>query len=254
MPDTTVQGRSWTVEGTRAVLRNGVGGRIDVAHPEDGLCSVTIDKHRLTGQLLRTHSNGYDRFVWPLPVADSYVRGTDLVASYQPSADWPYSPQIYWRANALESIDGLIGSLSLLVSVQTHLLETHPQVAVTTHLEADEVWQLMPGSDNCIQVGRNEIHAAYPTSPGMYCVLVRLTHLPVSYCEFMRSSDFNALDVANDGTGSYRINWALFGEFLEKGVIRRARAFSAFLPRTNDLELAAACCDMLKLDSLPLTT
>ena len=36
--------------------------------------------------------------------------------------------------------------------------------------------------------------------------------------------------------------WHLFADFLEKGVIRRARVHAALLPRENDFELAVECC------------
>src|SRR5437870_69563 len=35
---------------------------------------------------------------WPLPIAETYVRGNDLVATYRPIDNWPYSPQLYWCA------------------------------------------------------------------------------------------------------------------------------------------------------------
>ena len=34
----------------------------------------------------------------------------------------------------------------------------------------------------------------------------------------------------------------MFADFLEKGVIRRARVHAAVLPRENDVELAIECC------------
>jgi hypothetical protein len=54
--------------------------------------------------------------------------------------------------------------------------------------------------------------------------------------------------------GNYGVQWQLFSEFLEKGVIRRARVHGAFLRREGDVETAAACCDALERESLPLTT
>jgi hypothetical protein len=50
------------------------------------------------------------------------------------------------------------------------------------------------------------------------------------------------------------LEWRLFSEFLEKGVIRRARVHAAILPRQNDLEIAAACCAAIDRLELPLTT
>ena len=56
----------------------------------------------------------------------------------KPTDDWPFSPQLYWRANSLRAVDGVLASASLLVSVQTHLLDTVPQIAVASQLPCDE--------------------------------------------------------------------------------------------------------------------
>jgi hypothetical protein len=60
--------------------------------------------------------------------------------------------------------------------------------------------------------------------------------------------------VGHDDQGISTAQWTLFAEFLEKGVIRRARLHSAFLRREHDLDIAAACCVTIERDSLPLTT
>jgi hypothetical protein len=41
---------------------------------------------------------------------------------------------------------------------------------------------------------------------------------------------------------------------LEKGVIRRARLQSLFVPRENDVQLVAECCRAIESRPLPLTT
>src|SRR3990172_8332768 len=90
-----------------------VSGRVDVSHPELGLHHVAINGRKLPGSLLCIRGDS----TWPLAVAEAYVRGNDLVARYQPVEDWPYSPHVYWCADRLEGVQGLIGSLSLLIFV-----------------------------------------------------------------------------------------------------------------------------------------
>jgi hypothetical protein len=46
----------------------------------------------------------------------------------------------------------------------------------------------------------------------------------------------------------------MFSEFLEKGVIRKARVHSAFIERAKDIQIAAACCETIERSALPLTT
>jgi hypothetical protein len=249
------QDRSWALEGTRGALRGGaLAACVDAAHPEFGLRDVKLSERRVTAHLLQVQREANDAYDWPLPLAETYVRGADLVSSYQPSEDWPYSPQIYWRAGALDFRDGLLGSMSLLLSVQTHLLNTHPKIVVSSHLASQEVVLVTADRGQCVKAESIARDCTIQPSIGVCCLMRRLTDLPISYVEFMPASDFQSLRVRNDDEGNNCAQWQLFAEFLEKGVIRRARLHSAFLRRENDLSLAAACCDAIERDSLPLTT
>jgi hypothetical protein len=246
---------SWALERTSGALRGGtLAGCVDVSHPDLGLRNVQLGERHLTGHFFCVHRDAVGSKDWPLSVAEAYVRGTDLVASYQPSADWPYSPQIYWRANAIDSFEGVLGSLSLLVSVQTHLLDTHPKIVVTSQLAAKEVLHVTPDGGKCVKADSIARDCTIQPAMGICCLVHRLTGTPISYAEFMPASDYQSLQVRNDDNGNWNVQWTLFAEFLEKGVIRRARLHGAFLRRENDLDLAAACCEAIERDSLPLTT
>jgi hypothetical protein len=85
-------------------------------------------------------------------------------------------------------------------------------------------------------------------------VLHRLTELPISYAELMPGSDFRALTVRQTAHGEYQAEWDLFADFLEKGVIRKARLQTAFLPRENDVQIALEYCAAIERRPLPLTT
>ena len=69
----------------------------------------------------------------------------------------------------------------------------------------------------------------------------------------MPTTDFRQLAIDHDKS-TIGSRWQLFGEFLEKGVIRRARLQSLFLPRENDVQLAAEACQSIERRPLPLTT
>jgi hypothetical protein len=131
----------WKLRGNVAELSCGqISGRIDVWRPNAGLHHVTMDAEKLATDLLRVYrGDGKNDKSWPSLVAESYVRGQDFVAIYQPSNDWPFSPQVYWRANSLCGVHGVLASISLLVSVQTHLLDTVPQIAVSSQVPCDEI-------------------------------------------------------------------------------------------------------------------
>jgi hypothetical protein len=179
---------------------------------------------------------GDDATGWPAQLADTYVRGGDLVAAYGRMPNWPFAPQIYWRAESIAVPQTLLATLSLMVSIQTDSLETHPAIRVATRLAAVEVGE----------VG----HAA---GSGAQALLWRLTGQDVSYVEIVPSSDFCDVSIECDADGHFTATWSLFGEFLEKGVIRRIQVMSAFLPRERDEELAAECCRALARRPLPLT-
>jgi hypothetical protein len=75
-----------------------------------------------------------------------------------------------------------------------------------------------------------------------------------SYAEIMPRSDYKNLRVVRETEGTWRTGWELFADFLEKGVICRARLYGVFLPRANDRELAVAYFDAITKRPLPLTT
>jgi hypothetical protein len=69
----------------------------------------------------------------------------------------------------------------------------------------------------------------------------------------MPSADFRQLICSSGLRGEQCAEWHLFSDFLEKGVIRRARVYGVLLPRKNDIELALECCSKFERSPLPLT-
>jgi len=194
----------------------------------------------------------HQRTSWPLD--DAYVRGADLVATYAPANDWPFSPQIYWRINPSDAAEQY-NSLSLLVSVQTHLLETWPHISIESHLRSAELLLVSAGTDDEADphvLGRGD-HVFSP-SASAGCLVHRIAGADFSYAEIMPPSDFRELRLSWSADGSCHAAWLLFADFLEKGVIWRARLQSLLMPRKKDVELAQACCRAIDQRPLPLTT
>jgi hypothetical protein len=254
----------WGIEQSVGAFGGGaLSGRVDVAHPDLGLCGLQLHGNLIEGNWLSVgrdvessseqSSSTQAGNRWPLELADAYVRGADLVAGYRPASDWPYSPQIYWRLGELDAVAGVVGSLSLLVSVQTHLLDTFPRIVVGSTVGSGDVIHLATGSgkqaDSRPLSGDMEIQA----SSGVCCILRRPAGDAWSYAEFMPASDFRTVRAWREDIGNCRVEWRLFAEFLEKGVIRRARVHAAFLQRENDVDAAGACCKAIERESLPLT-
>jgi hypothetical protein len=259
----------WSLKETIAQLKYGqLSGEVNLALPHNGLIVPSLAVRNVCCTLLGARRSAEsiatdeqalrdgEHALWPLPIADRYVRGNDLVAAYQAVDHWPYSPQLYWHTGLLDAVHGVIASLSLFVSVQTQLLDTHPQITVVSQA---------PGQEMLRAVIREDGHAlaqpvksdAYESPAGeMCCMIHRLAGAPVSYIELVTSSDFSAVrGLVSDGSepGNFS-EWRLFSEFLEKGVIRKACVHGALVPQKDDVELAIECCRVAQKCPLPLTT
>src|SRR6478672_3711736 len=128
----------------------------------------------------------------PLPVVESYLRGNDLVASYLAIDDWPFSPQLYWRANSLRAVDGVLASASLVVSVQTHLLDTVPQIAVASLLPRNEALLVSVTRDAKPIATKIDSAQPIPYTNEDCCVVLRFEDVPLSYVEVMSAGDYHA--------------------------------------------------------------
>jgi hypothetical protein len=236
-------------------------GQLDVSQPHRGLHELRLESAALAGRICSVEREcdaqyGSSATMWPANLVDAYVRGNDLVATYQATDAWPFAPQIYWRADTLPSIDKLFASVALLVSVSTHLLDTHPRICAVTQLTADEILHVVPSDDGDLKssplTGRKET-ILHPGAAAC-CLLWRLPGGLPSYAEIVPASDFRELTVRHEPDGTCQARWELIAEFMEKGVIRRTRLQSAFLPRERDIALAADCCRYVAERPLPLTT
>jgi len=248
---------SWRLESPIAELSvGGISGRVDVSRPQLGLHRVAFNGQPQDARLLSLGSDdaGRDSDVPGWPVADAYVRGHDLVAMYRPRDDWPFSPQVYWQANAPQSASDALGGLSLFISVQTHLLDTWPRISVRSQATADETLHVMPDDARHRATPLSRPAQTIRPTAGATCVLRRLAGQRLSYAEIMPASDFREVRVEWDAGGSCHTRWELFADFLEKGVIWRSRLQAVLLPRENDILHAIACCRAFQERPLPLTT
>lgn len=255
MSNTVKEQVVWSLDGNTAELSCGnLSGHIDAAQPNEGLRGLAIAGVQHATDLLCVYrADAAEEKSWPLPLAEAYVRGNDLVASYEATEDWPFSPQLYWQANSLRAIDGVLASVSLLVSVQTHLLDTCPQIGVASQLPCGEAFLVSTSGSGRPRAERFDPTHSISSTNEDCCVVSRFPDVALSYVEIMLAGDFHTVSLHPDAS-SAALEWRLFAEFLEKGVIRRARVHTAILPRENDIEIAAACCGAIDRLELPLTT
>lgn len=256
---------SWLLNKSVGELKYGaLSGKVEIARPDAGLRVKALSEDQGDCGLLRVcrtespspadSSSCRDAALWPLPIADVYVRGTDLVATYQAIETWPYSPQVYWRAAAVDVVDGVHASMSLIVSVQTQLLDTCPQMTVSSRAPSQESLGLVITESGDAEIGPIAEGSWEAPRGATYCIIRRLEMSPVSLIEFASAGDYLAVRSLPDSQGGMLSEWRLFAEFLEKGVIRRARVNSAIVSQKNDVELAIECSRAMENLPLPLTT
>jgi len=152
-------------------------------------------------------------------LAECYVRGGDLIATYEETERQPVRNQIYWRFLVDESYCGL----ELIISAQTSRLDTSTTLAVASKF----AWR--PEFDGLVAIG--------PAPGAGWCCL-----------EFADPSNLDQTVVNN-----CRLEHQLFPGHLEKGVIRRTRLRALFVPAATASATAAACYQQF-LDAAPPLT
>jgi hypothetical protein len=237
------ESEAWKLVGTEARLDfAGLRATVDLTQPEYGLDAFFYQGRRLDATTLLGV-----RFPCRSapPIADAYVRRQDLVLTYAQTPELQFRCQIYWRA-AFGPHD--FPAIDLQVSVQTSLLDSHPRLWTTTSFCDAEP----------IRFGRESEGPKEPASPRYD--LFRPTESETSYVEMIHPADDVGGSTIAGGRGPsgsaemVSISRDLFGSFLEKGVILRARLRGAFLPRERDAELAAEAYRQFLATPPPLTT
>ena len=155
-----------------------------------------------------------------LVLGDVYVRQNDLIAMFPESAPWRFGYQIDMRV--LD--DSPVGTLSVEIwlSVQTSLLDSHPQLEL--HLAGERF---------------DSAADRYWTSKSLRIGL--LVHpLDQSDCHLEQRGD--------------ELTMRVFGRFMEKGVIRRMRFRLIVANRSQTAEFWQNRFDEFSKSPLPLTT
>lgn len=248
-------------------LKNGLGklslgslqGCLEVAQLGNGLNQLILDNKPLTGSLWKIALGDEDE----KPIAgagelrETFQRGQDLFVSCTGPGDKPYRTSIYWRAE-VSSSKAAYAILSLIVSVETDTLGSQPQIEVRSNLAANEaiylktVGVISPRAETLADGGLEVVGNGEPCMLGG--ILYRLPGGQFSLLELTHPTDFHSLHVQRETRGTWSTEWQLLGQFLEKGVIRRARMQAVILPRQNDINLAAECCSAFTTSDIPLST
>jgi hypothetical protein len=244
----------WKLDGTRGQLNTPeLSASLDLTQPHRGLHVATIfrDGHSSAigdNHVLQVHFPEEPRAE---DVQDSWIRGTDLVVTYAQRKNRQVTAEIYWR---LVGGANSVGT-ELILSVQTDLLDATPTTSAASEIITDEVlWLGDPTAPHTAESLKMAISAAaFDRTRGQGIFIFRLAGSRLSYVDMVHPTDFSSASL-RQRDGSAVLDWQLFPDSLEKGVIRRARLRGLFVNRQDDLALAARCFQEFTTSPLPLTT
>jgi hypothetical protein len=233
----------WSLSGHTATLNlDGLSISVDLRRPDLGLTigqPGNVSSHWL-GVLLDPSQPAAEE-----PVFDAYVRGQDLIVTYAQTAERTVQPQVYWRAWCGQS--GEPKGIETLVSAQTSLLASRPELQIVTRLgQVEEVLALAPHDDGEAAALQGNIK----TTEAL--LLVRGAIPDRSLALMINPSDLvNFSRESSDKQTT--LSAQLFPDSLEKGVIRRGRAGLFLVERGHDATTARAVFDRFLSQPLPLT-
>ena len=207
---------AWRLDARFANLSCGpLAAGIDLFTPLRGLTGLSWYQHPLAGwQVLGVE---IDSLTGQAAVAlvEKYVRGGDLVATYEPTPTRPFAVQIYWRATVLQLNGQALPLVTLQVSINTKLQECQPALALAGLLPECET------VDFAGALGR------VSTPVGR---LFRPSELKVSYAQWIDPAGSDTSESTTFTHGTMHLATRLFSGDLEKGVILR-QAFGAYFCR-----------------------
>jgi hypothetical protein len=248
---------AWQLDGSKARLIGArAGATIDLAHPAHGLAislpGVAPDQLalRMLGiEIGEENTRSAARL-------DAYVRGADLVATYDESPPASLRTQSYWRILepsefAPQSADIVIAAFDLILSVNTSLLDNNPQSRVLSHVsQTQECFELIRDENERLDFRHIEKPSPQPAQrfAGTGCYLYRFVPADFTFLQMVHPIDFGGAFA-----GSESVSHQLFHQRLEKGVILRARMRAAVLRRSHDLPTAQAAYERFASAEPPLT-
>ncbi|MBU6310170.1 MAG: hypothetical protein KJS77_10535 [Planctomycetes bacterium] len=225
---------TWSMSGTIASLP--LAGRqatLDVAAATHGLVIRTASGERDT--LLGVDLDA---------VADHWLRGADVVATYEPDDPRRLRSTAMWRSHGSHA--GVV-SWEVVVSAQTSLLETEVAVAVRSDVAADSLlWSPVGDASQW-----RPITAAAALPERAAAILARRAE---SSCLIaVHPADARRIDIRHSA-GRCGVTCRLFAAPLEKGVLLRSRVVAAIGPSAGDEAWADRTLRAFAASPPPLTT
>ncbi len=138
-------------------------------------------------------------------IQEAYVRENDLIVRYEQSGDDLFTFQLNWRALPSD-VPGAL-AIELWISLQTTLLDSHPNIDVRSRATG-AMWHDLTLNDLSVEKSDTIAIGLFKKSGVTSTLMIHPSDAHQSKRVRDRSEDFTL---------------RMFGEFMEKGVIRRAR-------------------------------
>jgi hypothetical protein len=236
-----------------------------VARLDEAAIQTTIDVAAPSGGLvINLHGVSRSPLVKILGVAflddavsdsniDAYIRGSDLVATYEESPVRPIRAQVYWRRLAPEAFatqdSRQVGAaFELIVSANTSRLDSDPRARVVSAVDLESNVSWLPLGSADIQLEESHPH-------NLGCWLAKLPGCELSLLQMIHPLDAGE-SFATAGKAplpQQQISHRLFQVRLEKGVILRARVRAALVASGSAVAVAKTAYQHFAAAEPPLT-
>lgn len=241
---------TWNINGAVATATLGAYQvSVDAADPSRGVQWTSTAPKRLQGCTLQFKP---PRSSQTAPVlADLYVRGSDLVATYEQLPGAEVQPQLYWRLMENAELDAV--GVQLLISMQTSLLQSEPRCTVESQLPGvrTAIWNWNEKAWWGTETGKDFNLVSQPSSRG-FVTWFSAPQETNSYLEIIYPDDQVSQQVKLGHSEA-----CFFAEHLEKGVIRRGRIAGWLAPNQKLMDGPTAPLKLFQAaqqEALPLTT
>ena len=248
----------WHLEGSSAKLKSKIlQAQVELNTPFLGLSNIRFRNAGLSGARalqIQLDTNDTEQ---PFKLIDCFVRGNDLVAVYDLLFQEGLSLQTYWRFLPDSNTPEKTASVELILSLQNLGVKSDPYLYVSSSCIAEQILTLVhesKASCKSMLLSQNGT-VSWDSTSGTSLFLARLTGTDISYAQMVHPTDFVAAEAENkkNGVETVSIRHQLFGDPLEKGVIRCVRTLGFFLPREDDLRISTDCYRQLTIENPPLT-
>jgi len=186
----------------------------------------------------------------PPTLSDLYVRGNDLIATYEQLPGAEVQPQLYWRLLEYAPLQAL--GVQLMISMQTSLLNSEPRCTVFSNLEGTRTAVWDPSRLTWTGSEDGPFDLQLPASGNGHISWFSAPKEKYSYIEVVYPDDLVSQHITRGRSES-----CFFAEHLEKGVIRRGRIAGWIVPNQLLMAGPTTALQLLELaqrEPLPLTT